>query len=1763
MSFTEQKNNNLSNKNKINLQELEQYQTAVKVIKLELERLGGLGKSQIKQEINLLENLSEKFPDLAMKLFKSQRDRLAKITDNLADNRDIETLFARIVGAIRIEFDVTRVLIYRFDSDKNGKVVAESLLEGWTPTWNENLPALCFGASKKEEYTQQQIVEIQNIDRNGFSPYQKQLLDQFQIKTSIALPISVEKEIWGLLVLQQCSEARTWQENEINLLLMVVQEIILALQPDRLQAQLQKELEQKRGIERVIKQIQTSTNTIAIFKIITQEIRQLLKSDRTVIYRFNQDWSGQIVAESVGEQWIALADLQETDPDVFSSEVSINESCDLVTPFNNDTYLKESAGGTFVKNKTPRVVDDIYSASFSPCYLESLERYQAKAYIIVPIYDNNRLWGLLATYQNSDARNWQQTEIELVSQLSESLAITLQKAEYIEELQARSEQLTKAATQDRVVNTIVNRIRKCFPLNNIFTTITGELRQLLKVDRAVVYRFNEDWSGQVVAESVGSEWVSVVELQERDRTLYNSAMSADDRCDIKNLDANFVFSQDTYLKDTKAVNFANNKNAKIIDDVYQAGFSSCYLESLEKYQAKAYIIVPIFQEKQLWGLLAVYQNATSRKWQQEEVNLLLKISEPLGLAIQQAELVGQLENRARQEQTVNNIVNRIRKSLDLEKVFNTTTEELRQLLKSDRAVVYRFNEDWSGKVVSESAGNQWISVLQLQERDRTLYTSAMSKDDRCDLIQFDADRAFARDTFLEETKGESFKNNPEAKIIEDIYQAGFSPCYLESLEKYQARAYIIVPIFQEKRLWGLLGAYQNSGPRNWVTEEINVMLGIARSLGLAIQQAELVRQLRSTAEKEQALNAIINRIRKSLDLDNIFRVTTQEIRQLLEADRSVIYRFNPDWSGKVIAESVGSQWVSVLQLQKKDNVLYSAEMSIDEDCDIQEFDAEYVFKLDDYLQETKGGRFSNPKAFRVINDVYQANLSPCYLESLEKYQAKAYIIVPIYLGKELWGLLAVYQNSKPRKWQPEEVNFMLSLVPQLSIAVQQTLYVQQVQQQSRELEKTAARERELLTIADRMRETRNAETVLQIAAQDARKLLEVDRVAIYRFNSDWSGKFVMESVVSGWVKLQDDFLNQRDNNLEKSFKRRYLNRDCIAVANIARAAIESDRGEFLERIEAKAYAVVPIFVGDRLWGSIGIYQNSSPRNWSESDLSTLRQIGIQIGGAMQQIDYLEQERIKSETLAKAAERETNFIRLLAKINQKIIEQSQQRLNVESLFRTSTSELRKLLKADRVGVLKFNPDWSGEFMSEDVASGYLKLVGTETARVLDPDIQETRGGRYRSNENLVVNDIYQADISTFEQEFFESIGAKACVITPIFQGDTLWGLLATYQNDRTRQWQEGEQNLLMQASVQFGVAIQQAKYLQQVEAQSRQLAAAVEREKAAKEQIRQRAIELVDAVKPAFTGDLTVRAPITSDEVGTVASAYNNTLDALREIVMQVQTTAEQVVNTTDNSTSSISGLATKAQHQFEELDRAVEKIQAMVKTTEQSTLNAKQVGIALEQADRTLQSGDTAMNKTVDSILKIRQTVAETSLRVKRLSESSQKISKVVSLISSFANQTNLLALNAALEATRAGEYGKGFAVVADEVRNLSHQSAEATTEIENLVQEIQAETHEVEAAMEGGIQQVAEGSNLVNETRQNLNEIVEATAKISLLVEGITYATNLQKVEAESVTEVMTEVAAIANDTSSDSLKISASFKELLALAQKLQANVRQFKVN
>ncbi len=809
------------------------------------------------------------------------------------------------------------------------------------------------------------------------------------------------------------------------------------------------------------------------------------------------------------------------------------------------------------------------------------------------------------------------------------------------------------------------------------------------------------------------------------------------------------------------------------------------------------------------------------------------------------------------------------------------------------------------------------------------------------------------------------------------------------------------------------------------------------------------------------------------------------------------------------------------------------------------------------MNENQGGRFRNNEPL-VVEDVYNGSLTDCHVEALEHFGVKSCLVVAIFQGKKLWGLLSAFQHSGPRHWEEGEVRLLTQIGTQMGLALQQAEYLQQLHVQTAQLVKAAQRERAAASVIDKIRKTSDIDSIFNTTVQEVRKLLNVERLTIYKFREDYFGDFLVESESGGWPKLvgsawEDPYLYEHRGG-------RFRNNEYLVVDDVYNGGLSDCHVEALEFFGVRACMVVAIIQGQKLWGLLSAFQHSGSRHWEEGEVKLVTQIGAQLGVALQQAEYIEELRVQSQQLTKSFEQSTIYSRLIYRLGIALI---QENFSLDSLLQLALQELRRQLKTDRVAVYRFNPDWSGEYIVEDVGRDWTKVVGTDLAKLEDASLQETRGGRYRRKETLSVDDIYTFEHDESQLQMLEQWGTKAYIVASIFKGDQLWGLLGAYQNDAPRQWEQIDVSLLAQVGVQIGLALQQSEYLKQLRTQALQLTESAERERNAKELLQREVIQLLSAVRPALKGDLTVRAPVTEDEVGTIADAYNNTLQSLRQIVKQVQIASRKVAQTSQERESSITGLTSQAQQQFQSLSLALEQIQTMANSTKAVNTNATQVDLAVQQANQTVQAGDAAMNLTVDGILVIRETVAETSKRLKRLSESSQKVSRVVNLISNFTTQTQLLALNAAIEATRAGEYGRGFVVVADEVRSLARQSAEATTEIEQLVEEIQEGTAEVSTAMETGIQQVAEGTNLVTNARQNLNAIVEATTQISQLVEGITQATKTQTQQFQSVTQTMTEVAAIANKTSEDAVEISTSFQELLAMAQNLQVSTDQFKVD
>jgi twitching motility protein PilJ len=204
--------------------------------------------------------------------------------------------------------------------------------------------------------------------------------------------------------------------------------------------------------------------------------------------------------------------------------------------------------------------------------------------------------------------------------------------------------------------------------------------------------------------------------------------------------------------------------------------------------------------------------------------------------------------------------------------------------------------------------------------------------------------------------------------------------------------------------------------------------------------------------------------------------------------------------------------------------------------------------------------------------------------------------------------------------------------------------------------------------------------------------------------------------------------------------------------------------------------------------------------------------------------------------------------------------------------------------------------------------------------------------------------------------------------------------------------------------------------------------------------------------------------------------------------------------------------------------------------------------------------GGEAVRRTIAGMNTIRETIQETSKRIKRLGESSQEIGDIVELINDIADQTNILALNASIQASMAGEAGRGFAVVADEVQRLAERSANATRRIEVLVSTIQADTNEAVVSMERSTTDVVGGALLAENAGAALEEIEQVSNQIAMLVQNISGSARDQNDAAKTVLENVEKLTDISRKAEKSASITSKFINKLSALATQLRMSVAGF---
>ncbi len=269
-------------------------------------------------------------------------------------------------------------------------------------------------------------------------------------------------------------------------------------------------------------------------------------------------------------------------------------------------------------------------------------------------------------------------------------------------------------------------------------------------------------------------------------------------------------------------------------------------------------------------------------------------------------------------------------------------------------------------------------------------------------------------------------------VHQDLYKASITEKLLEIAQKLNIQTVAEGIECIEELNWlrergatfaqGYLIARPNAMPATTTPRFDPIMLTVPSAYSQQLEQG-----VQYQKKSEQIVVAVTQRIRQSLELNEILQTTAAEVRQLFEVDRVVIYQFKPDWSGLVAVESLAEGCMSILG-----------------------------FHVMDTCFKSTGATYYKQGHTRSIEDVETAGLSPCHLDLLRSLQIRANLVVPILQQENLWGLLIAHQCHHPRHWQQSEVNLFNQLAGQAAIAIHQSELYHKLQQANQELQRLAS-----------------------------------------------------------------------------------------------------------------------------------------------------------------------------------------------------------------------------------------------------------------------------------------------------------------------------------------------------------------------------------------------------------------------------------------------------------------------------------------------------------------------------------------------------------------------------------------------------------------------------------------------------------------------------------------------------------------------------------
>lgn len=317
-----------------------------------------------------------------------------------------------------------------------------------------------------------------------------------------------------------------------------------------------------------------------------------------------------------------------------------------------------------------------------------------------------------------------------------------------------------------------------------------------------------------------------------------------------------------------------------------------------------------------------------------------------------------------------------------------------------------------------------------------------------------------------------------------------------------------------------------------------------------------------------------------------------------------------------------------------------------------------------------------------------------------------------------------------------------------------------------------------------------------------------------------------------------------------------------------------------------------------------------------------------------------------------------------------------------------------------------------------------------------------------------------------------------------------------------------------------------------------------------------------AVETIARGDLTAEIRVRPGDTESLLAALQGMQRNLRGMIGALNANADGVAAAAEQLASVSQQIETSSASQSDAAASMASAVEQMTVSIRQVAGGADEARHITREAGELSRGGRAVIEDTVTEMRGIAAAVAGASQTIEAVGEKSQRISTIVHVIKEVADQTNLLALNAAIEAARAGEQGRGFAVVADEVRKLAERTAQATTDIGEMIEGMQASAEDAVATMQQAVGRVDSGVQLAGRAGESIGGISAGTERVVAAVNEISSALQEQSTVSNDIATNIERIAQMSEENSAATREARSSADQLRQLATDTLAAVRVFRV-